>query len=266
MSRNGVCFEMRFPGHLFCRTMNHRHHARETDRPPRLSPTRRNALWYTLQVIAQPLFAAWFRLRARGLDRIPAEGGALLLINHQSFLDPLLVGAPLSRPVSYLARDSLFRIPVIGWLLRRTYVIPINRESAGTGSIRAAVERLQQGFLVGVFPEGTRSHDGRLGPLKPGFVALIRRAQVPVVPVGIAGTGAAMPRHAWFVRPRTCRVVYGPPLAPEEIEAYFRLGREDELVALVRERMLRCCAEADAWRRGEEGGWREEDGSRKMED
>ena len=246
--------------------MNRRHRTSDTDRLPRLSPTRRNALWYVLQVIAQPFFAVWFRVRVRGLKHVPRSGGALLLINHQSFLDPLMAVALLSRPVSFLARDSLFRVPVVGWLLRRTYVISINRESAGTGSFRAAVERLQQGFLVGVFPEGTRSADGRLGQLKPGFVALVRRAQVPVIPVGVAGTAAALPRQAWFVRPRTCRVVYGSPLAPEEVEAYCRHGREDELVALVRERMLRCCVEADAWRRGEEGGWREEDGSRKMED
>jgi 1-acyl-sn-glycerol-3-phosphate acyltransferase len=234
--------------------MNQNQDSTDQVRTSRVSPTRRNFLWFTSQLFGRPLFAAWFRLRARGLEHVPRQGGALLLVNHQSFLDPMFVGAPLARPVSYLARDSLFHVPFVGWWLRHTYVISIKRESAGTGSIRAAVDRLKQGFLVGIFPEGTRSVDGKLGPLKPGFVALIRRAQVPVIPVGVAGSGDAMPRNAWFVRPRTCRIVYGKPLVPEEIEAYCRQGQEDELVSLVRERMLRCYSEADRWRCGSDTG------------
>jgi 1-acyl-sn-glycerol-3-phosphate acyltransferase len=237
--------------------MNKKLETSERTPSARLSPTRRNFWWFTSQMFARPLFTAWFRVRARGLEHIPRQGGALLLINHQSFLDPMMAAAAISRPVSYLGRDSLFRVPGVGWWLRHIYAISINRESAGAGSIRAAVERLKQGFLVGIFPEGTRSSDGTLGPLKPGFIALVRRARVPVIPVGLAGTGAALPRNAWFVRPRTCRVVYGDPLPPEEIESYSR-GRDEELVALIRERMLHCCTEAEAWRLGSDGTTRME--------
>jgi 1-acyl-sn-glycerol-3-phosphate acyltransferase len=174
----------------------------------------------------------------------------LLLINHQSFLDPMLVGIPISRPVSYLARDSLFRVFFVGWWLSKTHVIPINRESAGSGSIRAAVEQLRNGAIVGIFPEGTRSHDGQLGELKPGFLALVRRAKVPVVPVGVAGSRLAMPRSAWFVRPRHCCVVFGDPISPEEVETYSGKEREEELIALVRSRMVQVLNEAEAWRAG----------------
>ncbi|MDB5335676.1 MAG: phospholipid/glycerol acyltransferase, partial [Planctomycetaceae bacterium] len=79
---------------------------------------------------ARVFFALWLRYRARGLEHIPATGGGLVLANHLSFLDPLMIGLPLNRPISYLARDSLFRVPAIGWLLRRTYVKPISRENA----------------------------------------------------------------------------------------------------------------------------------------
>lgn len=192
----------------------------------------------------------WLRYRAQGTERLPAQGGALLLINHQSHLDPLMVGLPLSRPVSFLARDSLFRVPVIGWILRNTYVMPINRESASTSSLREAIRRLQQGFLVGIFPEGTRSSTGEIGTLKPGFLALMRRANVPVHPVGIAGTFQALPRGAWFLRPVKVRLVYGEAFTPAELD---RFGRHDEqeLLNFIRSRMLACQVAAEDWRRAE---------------
>lgn len=213
-------------------------------------PQSRNAVYRTFQHLLQAVFCLWLRYRAQGVERLPAQGGALLLVNHQSFLDPLLVGLPLSRPVSFLARDSLFRTPVIGWILRRTYVVPINREAASTSSLREAIRRLQAGFLVGIFPEGTRSETGAIGPLKPGFLALMRRAKVPVYPVGVAGTYQALPRGAWFLRPVKVRVVFGEAFTPAELDQF---GRHDEreLLNFIRERMLACQQEAERWRRGE---------------
>src|SRR5690606_33599394 len=116
----------------------------ESPLPP---PTHRNFNWFLSQMILRAVFGLWNGYRARGIERLPA-GGALLLINHQSFLDPLLVGLPLSRPVSYLARDTLSRVPVLGPFLRSVYVMPINRDAAGTESIREAIRRMRHGFLV----------------------------------------------------------------------------------------------------------------------
>jgi len=199
-------------------------------------------------VAVRIVFAVWLGYRARGADKIsPAEGG-LLLINHQSFLDPLLAGLPLNRPVSYLARDSLFRVPVLGWLLRNTYVLPINRQAAGSTSIRAAIKKMRQGYLVGIFPEGTRSSDGTLMRFRPGFIALIRRADVPVYPVGIAGASAALPRHARFLRPARVRVVFGDPLPPEELVQLCERGQEEKLVAAAEERVAACQRQAERWR------------------
>ena len=210
-------------------------------------PTRRNFAWWSIQLVLRHLFVVWFRYRARGVEKIPVRGGGLVLVNHQSFLDPLLVGAALSRPVSYLARDSLFRVPIVGAILRATYVKPINRESAGTASIRGAVARMEHGFLVGIFPEGTRTRDGSIGVFKPGFVAMIRRTRLPVYPVGIAGANEAFPRDGWQIRPRQIRVVFGDPFTPEELEPLSRRGCEEELLAVVRERVVRCQREAQAW-------------------
>lgn len=213
-------------------------------------PTRRNWVWWTIQFMLRLVFLLFLRYRARGIEHIPRRGGGLIVVNHQSFLDPLLVGLPLQRPVSYLARDSLFSVPLVGWILRKTYVIPINRESASSSSIKSAVERMQHGFLVGIFPEGTRSRDGRMGAFKPGFVALLRRAKRPVYPVGLAGAGKALPRDAWFLRFQPVRVVFGAPIAPDELEPYAARGREGELIELVRERVVTCQQAAQEWLEG----------------
>lgn len=217
-----------------------------TDSSPH--PTRRNIVWLSLQYSMRLVFMLWLRYQARGLENLPGTGGGLVLVNHQSFLDPMLVGLPLQRPVSYLARDSLFRVPVIGWILRNTYVMAINRDAASTASIRTALQRMNDGFLVGLFPEGTRSFDGKVGEFKPGFISLIRRAKVPVYPVGIAGAHEAMPRGGIRLWPQRVRVVYGPPLCAEKVARLSKKGHEDELVALVREAVEACQLEAQEWR------------------
>lgn len=214
------------------------------------NPLSRNIHWWTYQFLLQIVFCVWLRYRAKGIENLPSQGGALLLINHQSFLDPLLVGLPLRRPVSYLARDSLFRVPVIGWILRNTYVMPINREAASTASLREAIRRLEHGFYVGIFPEGTRTANGDVGPLKPGFLALMRRANVPVYPVGIAGAFEAYPRSAWFLRSGKVRVVFGEAIPPDEL-ARFEKHQEQELLAFIRERIVACHEAAETWRSGE---------------
>ncbi|MCC7423445.1 MAG: 1-acyl-sn-glycerol-3-phosphate acyltransferase [Planctomycetaceae bacterium] len=192
------------------------------------------------------------RYRVRGLEHIPAAGGGLILVNHQSFLDPLLVGLPLSRPISFVARDNLFHIPVIGWILRKTYVMPINREAASTASIREAVGRIRHGFLVGIFPEGTRSDTAEVGPFKPGFLALLRRSNRPVYPVGIAGGNDVMPRGPLRLRPRRICVVFGTPLETDELERISAAG-DAALIGELRERVVRCAQQAADWKRELDG-------------
>ena len=219
------------------------------DEQPLPHPTKRNWYWLTFQCVIRMMSVFVVRYRIRGLENIPKTGGGLMLINHQSSLDPLLAGVALQRPISYVARDTLFPLPFIGWVLKNTYVLPINRESASSRLIKAMIRRMNHGFLVGMFPEGTRSRDGKVGPFKPGFIAMIRRCEVPIYPVGIAGANEAMPRGALIPRFRRVRVVYGQPLLPEDIKPFLEKGREEELVALVRERIIACQNAAETWRR-----------------
>lgn len=217
------------------------------DFPTETQPERRNWVWLGFQLVLRLVFALWLRYRARGYDRITHRGGMLLIINHQSFLDPILAGLPLRRPVSYLARENLFQVPFIGWLLRKTYVLPINRESAGTAVLREMIARLKSGFWVGIFPEGTRSADGKLGKIKPGFLALLRRTDVPVCPVGIAGADRALGRHHKFPHFSTVRVVFGEPIPAEQIAETLKLS-ETALLDLIRTRLEECMAQASDWR------------------
>ncbi len=210
-------------------------------------PLRRNWFWFTAQQIAQFFFTIWFRYRAIGIENLP-PGGALLIVNHQSFLDPLMVGLPLSRPVSFLARENLFRVPVVGWILKQLYGIPISRERGGTESLRESIRRMEHGFLVGIFPEGTRSPDGKLREMKPGFVALVRRANVPVIPVAVAGAYESFPRDAKFPRPGRIRVVFGQPMDPVRLAELSHPGREDELVEWTRSLIQDCLDKAYAHR------------------
>ena len=217
--------------------------------PPSLPPPKaRNLHWRTIQFLLQNVFCFWLGYRARGYERLDDAEGGLVLANHQSFLDPLLIGLPLQRPVSFLARDSLFRIPVVGWILRNTYVMPINREAASTASLREMMRRMQHGYLVGMFPEGTRTETGEVGEFKPGFVALVRRAKLPVYPVGIAGGFQALGRKSWFLYPARVRVVVGTPITVAELDQFSSRSQDQELIEFVRSRIVDCYREAEAWR------------------
>ena len=212
---------------------------------PRHGFLRPNRVWRVLHFPVYLLCRSWIRVEARGLEHLEDSKGGVLLINHQSLLDPIIAAVLLRRPVSFLARDSLFRIPVLGWILRRTYVIPISREAARGGSIRTAIERLDEGFLVGMFPEGTRSSGTDVRRFRPGFLAVVRRTNQPVYPVGIAGTDSCLPRGAWFVRPGRVKVVYGAPLSPEETQQLHDSDSDDaELCELVRLKVAACVHEA----------------------
>jgi len=209
-----------------------------------------NLLWRTLHWPCWALCRTWLRVNCSGLENIDNTKGGLLLVNHQSFLDPLLAALWLTRPVSYLARDSLFKLPVLGWLLRGTYVIPISREAARGGSIRLALERLEQGYLIGIFPEGTRSSGTEVRVFRPGFLAVVRRTNQPVYPVGIAGSDRVMPRGAWFIRPGKIQVVYGTPFTREEM-ASLQSSDDTAFCELARQRVSECVAIAKRQHKGE---------------
>ena len=142
------------------------------------------------------------------------EGGLLIASNHQSFLDPVLVGMSFSRPISYMARRSLFRIPGLGLFLRLVGVHPIRRGEVDSSALRLILKLLRGGETLLMFPEGTRTPDGELGEFKAGVVSLALRTRVPILPVCVEGAFESWPRSRVLPRPSRVVIAYGELIVP----------------------------------------------------
>src|SRR5207248_3003104 len=140
------------------------------------------------------MLSVFFGLRVIGVRNLPKRGGVLVVANHQSFFDPVAIGCGRPRHFHFLARKTLFHNRLFGWFLRRLNCVPIDQEGIGIEGIRNIIARLETGHPVLVFPEGERTHDGPMQPLKAGIALLFKRVKVPIVPVGIVGAYQAWPR------------------------------------------------------------------------
>ncbi len=167
-----------------------------------------------------------------------------MLANHQSHLDPVLLGLACDRRLNFLARQTLFSFPPLGWLINSLDAIPIHREGSGLGGLKETLKRLKRDELVLMFPEGTRTPNGDIKQFKPGFCALARRAGVPLLPVGLDGAFNSWPRWRHFPLPGVVHIQFGPPLRPDEIA---RLD-DTALVAEIEARVRDCHAAAKAAR------------------
>lgn len=161
-----------------------------------------------------------YRMKISGCGQIPREGGAVLAANHCSYLDPpVMCACSPGRIVHFMARDTLFSNPVARWYFPRVGVMPLDRTRGDLGALKKAIAALKAGGVIGLFPEGTRSPDGRMRDAKGGIGFLIAKSDVPVVPIYISGTFAAFPKGADTFRPARIVARVGPPISPEEIRA-----------------------------------------------
>lgn len=135
-----------------------------------------------------------FNYRFEGREFMPTTGPVLLISNHQSFLDPLIVGCAVRRHLCFLARKTLFRNRYFGALIQHLHAVPVDQEGVAKDGLKTILEQLKKNRAVLVFPEGERTRTGEVLPLKPGILLLIKRMQAPIVPIGIAGAFDALPR------------------------------------------------------------------------
>jgi 1-acyl-sn-glycerol-3-phosphate acyltransferase len=136
----------------------------------------------------------FFRFRVVHRERVIQNGPVILAMNHQSYLDPPLAGITCDRAIYFLARRTLLDVPLLGWLLQKLNVIPVNQEGVDRGAIKALIRLLKAGNGVLVFPEGSRTLDGKLQPAEPGLGLVIAKTLAPVVPMRIFGAHEALPR------------------------------------------------------------------------
>src|SRR5438045_2338048 len=187
--------------------------------------------WCLFRVV----FSAYFRWQVYHPERVPLRGPVILAANHASFIDPPLVGSGLKREINYLARESLFRFPVVGAILRAVNSVPVDRDGGGAAGLKAILGRLLDGGGIILFPEGTRTRDGRLQPARSGIGLTVIKSDAPVVPVRVFGTYEAYGRHMRLPRPRRVTVKYGQPMRFEALRAEAKTCSKARLKEIYQE-------------------------------
>ncbi|MCA9271227.1 MAG: 1-acyl-sn-glycerol-3-phosphate acyltransferase, partial [Planctomycetales bacterium] len=174
-------------------------------------------LWYNLlHTLCRLTAVVVFRIRVQGRRHGSSPGALLVCSNHQSHLDPVLIGLALDRRVNYLARDTLFAFAPFRWLIQSLDAIPIDREGGGLAGVKETLRRLKRSEAVVIFPEGTRAKNGQISPLKPGFLAMARRGAAALLPVAIDGAFEAWPRSRILPWPSPIHLAIGEPLSAVE--------------------------------------------------
>jgi 1-acyl-sn-glycerol-3-phosphate acyltransferase len=189
----------------------------------------------TMRVVRSGVRIMGVRVRVEGTNNIP-PGVCMFAANHVSNIDPLAFVPAIPRRVGLLVKSELFRVPILAKAMRMAGFVPVERENreAAAGSVDEALKYLKAGLSFAVYPEGTRSRDGRMLPFKKGTFLMAVRAKVPVVPVSIVGSLDLMRKGEWAVRPGEVTIRFGPAVDASaytvEQRAIF-LARVEELVA-----------------------------------
>jgi 1-acyl-sn-glycerol-3-phosphate acyltransferase len=191
--------------------------ATEADEPVLVTKT----LVYRLCSIGSRTYCClWHRLRVEGLENLPREGGAVLACNHQSFIDILILGGYVPRHTAFVARDTLAHWRWLAYVMRECGTVLVKRGTSDRKALRGMADHLVLGDCVAIFPEGTRSVDGRLGEMKGGALLAARMAKVPIVPLGIRGAWEAWPKGRAIPFPKKIALRFGPPIDSAREDAH----------------------------------------------
>ncbi|MDD2212814.1 MAG: lysophospholipid acyltransferase family protein [Clostridia bacterium] len=189
-----------------------------------------------LLVIYLTIFNHW---KIKGKENIPPEGSVVLISNHVSLWDPVVFACSVNRTVHFMAKEELFKIPIVGKLISALYAFPIKRGQPDRNALRIATKLLQNGEVLGLFPEGTRSKTGKLLPFHPGAALFALRAGTPIIPMCLRGTKTTFPLT---FRGRI-EVIIGKPLSYEDL--YHKKVSSEDLERVTSDIMdeMRCLME-----------------------
>ena len=193
--------------------------------------------YHFFHVIARPLLKSLFKFQVLGASNLPSSGGVLLMSNHVSYVDPVFIGAAVNRNLHYMARSTLFKPSLIEGFLLSMNAFPVHLGVPDRGAIRKALQILEDGKPLIIFPEGTRSVDGELGKAQVGASLIAYRTAVPVVPIFLSGPEDVLPRGAKTLKPAKVMLSFGKTI---DIEHYRKCkGARDVYVKIGEEVMAR---------------------------
>jgi 1-acyl-sn-glycerol-3-phosphate acyltransferase len=177
-----------------------------------------NAWYRVIRMFFWVVFHTIWPLRSSGEENVPREGAAVIVSNHLSLIDPFVVGFAAKRLVNFMGKEELFRMPVLGFLIRKLGSFPVDRSRRDPAAMRIAMTVLKDGELLGMFPEGTRSTTGEMIEFRAGAARLAARTHVPLIPAAVFNTNHALPPGK-FVRPARIAVRFGEPFELTELQA-----------------------------------------------
>ena len=194
-------------------------------------------LYYLIRGFFCLTYRLLFRLRVEKIGDVPAEGPAIIIANHASTWDPPLAACGFKRPAHFMAKAELFKMPVLGFVLPRIKVFPVRRGTADRRAIKTALDVLQRGEVLALFPEGTRSKDGILKEAEPGAAMFALRSQAPVIPVALINTHRMLKKGSRFA-PLTVRV--GPPV---DLSEFYGKKASSDVLTQAGEKMMQALAD-----------------------
>ena len=192
----------------------------------------RNFFYICAKLLGFSLFKILFDWEIKGKENIPRKGGFIIASNHLSYLDPPIIGIAYPRKVHYLAKSSLFQIPVLNFLIKIYGAIPIEREKEYSISIKKGIEILKKGEGLVIFPEGTRNPEGNIEMPKKGVSFLAYKTGVPVIPKKLKGTEKALPKGKKFLKPAKVKVIFGSSI---KVENNDYINQANRIMKIIKE-------------------------------
>jgi 1-acyl-sn-glycerol-3-phosphate acyltransferase len=171
-----------------------------------------NPVYRTVHFLTRTFFKLYAQWELIDYHNLPKTGAVIAAPNHISYLDPEMVGAAITRECAFMARHDLWENKFLAWLLPRLGSFPVNREKPDRAAMRLAFDALERGLCLVIFPEGTRSKDGKLQAAEPGLALIVQKSGAPVVPIAVIGSDIMMPVGAKGLTRTKLKLIFGKPI------------------------------------------------------